>query len=183
MHVFETDCSSVTAVTTDPGTPVDLAAACEADRERALSCYRELIEWAAGQGPRALVVVGSATHDKADLDVSGHGTQEALHRFFCGMREFVPMAERHGVDIAIENAAAGLLSSPAELRELVDQVNSGSVGVCLNLANASQRSRPKDWLTVLGRRVIALRVPTDCLNESLLTATRRLREDVIVIAD
>ena len=41
--------------------------------------------------------------------------------------------------------------------------------------------RPDDWFTVLGRRIMALRVPTDRDNQSLLTAARHLREDVVTI--
>ena len=181
MHVFETDSPGVTAVSTCAVGAVDLAGESQAERQQALSCYGELIEWAAGQGSRVLVVVGSATCDTAGFDGPNHGTGDALHSLFDAMRELVLMAERHSADVAVENAAAGLLSSPAELREFVDQLNSGYLGVCLNVVTASQHGRPDDWLTALGRRIMALRVPTDRDNQSLLTAARHLREDVVTI--
>lgn len=66
-------------------------------------------------------------------------------------------AERSGVALAVEGAVGGGLLSPVELREIIDEANSASVGVCIDVDRIAQVGSTADWITTLGRRVRAVR--------------------------
>ncbi len=66
-------------------------------------------------------------------------------------------AERTGVALALEAATGGVLCSPVELRELIDDAHSWAVGACVDVACVSSIGPPADWITTLGRRIHSVR--------------------------
>jgi len=67
-------------------------------------------------------------------------------------------AEAAGVAIGLEAAAGGCLVSPVELRELLNAVNSWSVGACVDTHRIGGRASPADWALTLTHRVHTVRV-------------------------
>lgn len=80
------------------------------------------------------------------------------YRFLHGIRYD---AEATGVTVAIEAAHGGCLLSPVELREIIDEANSWAVGACLDIDGIRRIGSPEDWITTLGRRVLAVRARVD----------------------
>jgi L-ribulose-5-phosphate 3-epimerase len=82
--------------------------------------------------------------------------EDALARAFDALRELSIEAEARGVIIAIENARNQFLLSPVEMRDLIDRMNSGWIGACLDIGNALRFGVPQDWIQTLGRRIVGV---------------------------
>lgn len=87
--------------------------------------------------------------------------EQAFNCLFDSLEQLSEIAERESVMLAMENPGGGLLLSPLELRELIDEINSSYLGICFNPDNVGQSGDPIDWLRILDRRVIALRLPSE----------------------
>lgn len=70
-----------------------------------------------------------------------------------GIRAALPVAERVGVKMGIENVWNRFLMSPYEMAKFIDQFDSDWVGAYVDVANCLQFGYPEDWLTYLGSRV------------------------------
>ena len=105
-----------------------------------------------------LLVVGA--HDTRDVTASSVQSYEmAFNRVFAGVEDLTRQAERAGVILAIENPAAGLLLSPLELRRFIDELNSPHARLYFNVSYAERLGDPSDWLAIMGRRTLAVRLP------------------------
>ncbi len=84
--------------------------------------------------------------------------QDALNYAYHLLRGVRHDSESSGVAMALQAATEGSLLSPVEFRELLDAVNSWSVGACVDTARIARVGNPADWLVTLGARVQAVRV-------------------------
>lgn len=66
-------------------------------------------------------------------------------------------AEASGVTVALEAATGGCFLSPIEMRELIDNVNSSAIGVCVDVERIIEIGSPLDWIHTLHRRIQAVR--------------------------
>lgn len=73
-----------------------------------------------------------------------------------GIREVLPVAERLGVRLGIENVWNRFLLSPREMAAFIDQFGSPWVGAYVDVANLMPFGYPQDWLRTLGRRVVGV---------------------------
>jgi sugar phosphate isomerase/epimerase len=92
--------------------------------------------------------------------------EQAFNSLFDSLERLSEIAERESVMLAMENPGSGLLLSPLELRELIDEINSPYFGICFNPDNVGPSGDPIDWLRILDKRVIALRLPTKDVAEN-----------------
>lgn len=92
-------------------------------------------------------------------------------------------AERSGVALAVEGASGGGLRSPVELREILDEANSASVGVCLDAPRVAEHGCPLDWFETLQHRVHAIRLTGEWTSDAMIGAIRRCGFDRTVILD
>lgn len=69
------------------------------------------------------------------------------------LRALAPVAERVGVDLAIENVWNRFLLSPLEMRQLVDEAGSERVGVYFDVGNILLYGYPEQWIAILGARI------------------------------
>ena len=67
--------------------------------------------------------------------------------------QLVPVAEKLGVAIAVENVWNKFLLSPLEMREFVDNFNSSQVGVYFDVGNVLLTGYPDQWIHILGSRI------------------------------
>lgn len=81
-------------------------------------------------------------------------------------------AEAAGAPIALEAGDGDVLTSPVELREIIDAANSWAVGVCVDVGRVARIGVAEDWITTLHRRIHAVR-----LRETVLAGTAPARED------
>jgi len=95
----------------------------------------------------------------------GAGEETGFHRYADALNFLYDLlallyveAECSGVKLAVEAPAPGWLGSPVELRDLLDRVASGAVGVCVHAARLPSMPILEDWLLTLDRRAFAIRL-------------------------
>jgi len=67
--------------------------------------------------------------------------------------QLVPVAEKLGVAIAVENVWNKFLLSPLEMREFIDNFNTSQVGVYFDVGNVLLSGYPDQWIRILGSRI------------------------------
>ena len=67
--------------------------------------------------------------------------------------QLVPVAEKLGVAIAVENVWNKFLLSPLEMREFIDNFNTSQVGVFFDVGNVLLTGYPDQWIRILGSRI------------------------------
>lgn len=73
-----------------------------------------------------------------------------------GIRQLVPIAERCGVRMGIENVWNKFLLSPHEMAQFIDQFDSPWVGAYVDVGNLQPFGYAEDWLRHLGHRVVGI---------------------------
>jgi len=161
-------------------------------RERALANYEQMINWAGQRGkfggkekPLVLIRAKGAQSDSSDNTENGRGVVTSYERsfnlLFEALERLTQVALKERACLAFENPAAGLLLSPLEARELIDQLNSPYVGICFNPHNAQVLGDPLDWLKILGRRVLAVRTETESISPEIVAELERINFPGILI--
>jgi len=80
----------------------------------------------------------------------------AIENALSAMMEMVPVAERIGVTLGIENVWNKFLLSPVEMRDFIDQCESENVGAYIDTGNIVLYGYPEQYLRILGPRVRAV---------------------------
>lgn len=70
----------------------------------------------------------------------------------------LPLAEKAGVILGIENVWNKFLLSPLEMRDFIDQFQSGFVGAYFDVGNVLATGYPEDWIQILAKRIARLHV-------------------------
>jgi len=76
-----------------------------------------------------------------------------FERAYEAIRQILPIAEKTGVVICIENVWNKFLLSPLEMRDFVDSFNSKMVGVYFDVGNVLLTGYPDQWIRILGKRI------------------------------
>ena len=133
-------------------------------RDAALEYFTNLIVCAAPAG--ALTVIPA--HQTLTLGSLPKGSYEqSFYHLFASLQNLAAHAEKKSLHLALETPGSGLLLSPLELRELIDQVNNPYMGICLNPHYIKQNADPLDWLNILIPRIITLHLPVEKLSNNL----------------
>ncbi|MCH9021290.1 MAG: TIM barrel protein [Planctomycetes bacterium] len=156
----------ICSVSTDGLDIFDLADPNPAHQQASLDGFEELLRAAAWLGDGTGLIIGA--HDVHCLkDISVGGYEVAFNRVFVSVESLVRKAEKLCVELHIENPGGGLLLSPLELREFLDEINSPYIGLCFNPAYASHFTDPLDWFSIMDRRIRAVRMPLGWKDEAL----------------
>jgi len=83
------------------------------------------------------------------------GYEEAWKNSTARIKELLPVAEKAGVIIAVENVWNKFLLSPMEMARYVDQFQSPWLKTYLDLGNMALFGFPQDWIRTLGKKRIA----------------------------
>jgi len=81
---------------------------------------------------------------------------EAYERSQAELRKVLPIAEKTGVKIAIENVWNQFLLSPLEAARYVDDFKHPMVGWYFDIGNVLRYSWPASWIEVLNKRILKL---------------------------
>ena len=81
---------------------------------------------------------------------------EAYERSQAEIRKLLPIAEKTGVKIAIENVWNQFLLSPLEAAKFVDDFKHPMVGWYLDVGNVLRYSWPVSWIEALNKRILKL---------------------------
>lgn len=81
---------------------------------------------------------------------------EAWERSTAEIKKMLPMAEKTGVKIAIENVWNNFLISPMEAVQYIDQFNSNMIGWYFDVGNIVRYGWPEHWISILGKRIVKI---------------------------
>jgi L-ribulose-5-phosphate 3-epimerase len=117
-----------------------------AQRQQAVEGLAKTLEAAAALGVDCVLTTGGRVTDDVAYD-------EAYDRMKESVRKLGPVADKHRVNLGIENVWNKLLLSPLEMRDFVDAIGSDHVGVFFDTGNVVLYGFPEQWIRILGRRV------------------------------
>ncbi|MBL8763648.1 MAG: sugar phosphate isomerase/epimerase [Phycisphaerae bacterium] len=83
---------------------------------------------------------------------------EAYERSQAEIRKALPLAEKLGITIAIENVWNGFLLSPLEAARYVDEFKSPWVAWHFDVGNVINFGWPEQWIRTLGKRIVKLHI-------------------------
>lgn len=127
-------------------------------RREAVEFTREYLQVAAWIGAKAVLVIPGVVAVPWDPAAPRVPYALAWKNATASIRSLVPLAEKLGVTIALENVWNWFLADPVAMREFVDQFESRRVGVYLDVGNTLINGFPQDWIEILGRRISAVHV-------------------------
>lgn len=127
-----------------------------AERERAIEFTRKYIGIAKAIGAGTILAVPGAVDVAWDTSrpVVPYGdvwkySSESLHI----LKEY---AEAAGINIALENVWNKFLLSPVEMKNYIDQFDSGRIGAYFDTGNCMITGYPEHWIEILGGRIKAV---------------------------
>lgn len=129
------------------------------DPDEAAIDVRSMINLAGCCGDDLPVILPADTAGGAPPDVITD-YEGMFNRLFAELVGLTAYAEPRTVSLLLENPARGLLMSPLELRGLIDEINSGWIGIAFNPGNVPPDGDAADWIHILGQRIGAVILPT-----------------------
>jgi len=129
---------------------------CSADpviRQKAAHILERQILCAASLGVDAILVVPGAVGCDFIPSAEIVPYDTALMRARDLITHALPLAEKHGITIAIENVWNKFLLSPLEMRDFIDSFQSPCVGAYFDVGNALASGYPEHWISLLGPRI------------------------------
>ena len=124
-------------------------------RERAVTkdIIKKHLETAKTLGCDTILVVPGSVHAEFAAPGKVVDYQDAYDRALEGLCEVKGYAEALGVNIGIENVWNQFLTSPIEMREFIDKIDSPFVGSYFDVGNVLFNGHPEHWIKILGNRI------------------------------
>lgn len=121
-----------------------------AERAAAQDFVKKYLQLAAWLGAETVLVVPGATRVAWDASHAEVSYKNAWNNATESIRVLVPVAEKLGVNLALENVWNRFLISPMEWKLFLDQFGSKRVGIYFDVANCCYVARPEDYPEILG---------------------------------
>jgi L-ribulose-5-phosphate 3-epimerase len=109
------------------------------------------LENAKAYGAKSILVVAGGVNENVSYTDNYKRTQEEIAKA-------VPLAEKLGVVMAIENVWNNFLLSPLEAARYVDEFKSPAVGWHFDVGNVISIGWPEQWIRILGKRIQKLHI-------------------------
>jgi len=116
---------------------------------RSMKAMRTSLENARLWGADAVLLVPAVVDPKTSYRDAWTRSQQRI-------RELIPLAEKLGVVIAVEEVWNKFLLSPLEFARYVDEFNSRWVKAYFDVGNVLLWGYPQDWIRTLGGRIIKI---------------------------
>ena len=125
----------------------------ESERSRACDIVKRHLSVAKTLGCESILVVPGSVN--AEFAAPGKVVDylDAYERSLDAFMELREYAEQADVSIGIENVWNKFLTSPIELRDFIDKINSPCVGSYLDVGNILANGYPEHWIKILGNRI------------------------------
>ena len=136
----------LTSVASGVGWDYSLSSPDPAMREKGKEAIARLLQIAKWLGVDTLLTVPGAVTPDISYDAAIENALDAI-------QGLVPVAERLGVCIAIENVWNKFLLSPVEMRDFIDQFQSPQVGAYFDTGIIVAYGYPEQWIRILGDRI------------------------------
>ncbi|HEV3258049.1 MAG TPA: sugar phosphate isomerase/epimerase family protein [Gemmataceae bacterium] len=120
-------------------------------RKQGLEGLKQALKDANRYGATSVLLVPGVVNDKVSFS-------DCWKRSIAEIRKAVPVAEKLGVKIAIENVWNNFITKPKQAKEFLDEINSPQVGWHFDIGNTIRYSPPQTWIPVLGKRILKLHI-------------------------
>jgi len=104
------------------------------------------IELARVCGASSVLVVAGAVNKQSSYDENYRATQKWI-------REAIPLAQKHGLRLLVENVWNNFLLSPLEMARYLDEFESETVGSYFDVGNVVRFGWPEQWIRILKHRI------------------------------
>ena len=120
-------------------------------RAQAVVNFSAALERAAWLGAPTVLMHPGQLRPETRYDGAWQGTVETL-------RALIPICERTGVAIGLENVWNKFLLAPTEMRGLLDEVDHPLIGCYLDTANMLLYGYAEHWVPIVGKRLLKVHV-------------------------
>ena len=118
-------------------------------REKCLESMKSALVDTKEYGGSTVLLVPGVVNDKVSYDDAYKRSQDEI-------RKLLPLAEKTGVKIAIENVWNNFLISPMEAARYIDEFESDMIGWYFDVGNVVRYGWPEQWVRILGKRIMKL---------------------------
>ena len=118
-------------------------------RAEGVEALKVAISDARAYGASTVLLVPAVVNKEVSYD-------QAYERSQHGIQKILPMAERYGIKIAIENVWNQFLLSPLEFASYIDSFQSPWIGAYFDVGNIVNYGWPEHWIRILDRRILKL---------------------------
>lgn len=133
-----------------------LAAEDPAERDRAVAFTEKYIRAASWLGVPNILVIPGAVDVGWDDSRPVIPYQTVWDNATESIKKLVPVAEKHGVVMCLENVWNKFLLSPIEFKQFIDQFESDAVGMYFDVGNCMLYGYSQHWIAVLRDRIKAV---------------------------
>ncbi len=127
-----------------------------ATRAKAIDFTKEYIQVAQWVGAKTVLVVPGAVAVLWDPTQPVVHYAQAWKNATNSIKKLLPVANKLGVNIGIENVWNWFLADPMAMRLFIDQFKSPRLGAYFDVANHIITGLSEDWVEILGRRIKAM---------------------------
>jgi hexulose-6-phosphate isomerase len=120
-------------------------------RVQGVEALKVALQDASMYGADTVLLVPGRVTDTVSYDQCWNRSSEEI-------RKVIPLAEKLGVKIAIENVWNNFLLSPREAASYVDQFGSQYVGFYFDCGNILAYGWPEQWIRILGKRLAKVHI-------------------------
>lgn len=120
-------------------------------RAQCVESMKTALEACKKYGGTTVLLVPGVVNDKVRYD-------EAYERSQAEIRKLLPIAEKTGIKIAIENVWNNFLISPMEAARYIDEFDSEMIGWYFDVGNIIRYGWADQWVRILGKRIIKIDV-------------------------
>jgi L-ribulose-5-phosphate 3-epimerase len=120
-------------------------------REEGLLALKVTLEDAAVYGCDSILFVPGRVNESVSYD-------DCWNRSTAELKKILPLAEKLGVKIAVENVWNNFLLSPIEAAMYVDQFRSPYLGFFFDCGNVLVYGWPEQWIKILGKRIARVHI-------------------------
>ena len=167
VDIVEEECRKIAAYAAEKGIGLktlatghygaeSLGADDEAERTRAVEFTKKYLQIAAWIGAETVLVVPGSTSVAWDPSRPKVPYARCWEQSAKSINELLPLAEKLGVNIALENVWMRFLMSPMEWKLFLDQFASERLGMYLDVGNCLIYAPAADYISLLGKRVKAI---------------------------
>jgi len=128
----------------------------DAERNAAVAFTKRYIQIASWLGVKTILVVPGAVDVAWDPSRPVVPYRQVWDLSVKSLKKVLPLAEKAGVTIAIENVWNKFLISPIEMKLYVDQFKSKRIGVYFDTGNCMIAGYAEHWIEILGTRIKAV---------------------------
>ena len=130
-----------------------LTSDCPKERQTAKDIVKKHLEVAKTLGCETILVVPGSVHAEFAAPGKVVDYEDAYNRALEALCELKSEAEKLQVSIGIENVWNQFLTSPIEMREFIDKIDSPFVGSYFDVGNVLFNGHPEHWIKALGSRI------------------------------